>query len=144
MTPHPYIVPGLAVLPPPTAKKYTCQHVFNCVLTAFDLEGADLRKSNRETHTVVARHTYHWLARRYSVSSLANIGCLSLRDHSTVLHSARISPDLYKQNYKGYREYMRLAEAYVIDSRRPASGVDPLPSVKGNQIAKHKGEHNMT
>ena len=56
----------------------------------------------RQCTVVMARHAYCMLAKRYTGCTVAQIGDLIGRDHSTVVHSIKTSNDLLDVGYQPY------------------------------------------
>ena len=65
--------------------------VLYMVCSYHGVEPDDVKGKSRVQHLVTARQTYCHLARRYTRSTLKQIGSIINRDHATVIHSDKLT-----------------------------------------------------
>lgn len=87
---------------PPLYSK-TLIRIEGLVCKVFDVTPEDIRSKSRKASFVLPRHTFMYLARETTKTSLAKIGeHLNFRDHSTVIHGVSSIKDrlFWDKNFK--------------------------------------------
>jgi hypothetical protein len=59
------------------------------VTEVFGVTRLELESQRRNPHLVRARHTFYWLARRFTACSFPQMGAWFNRDHTSVLHGVK-------------------------------------------------------
>ena len=66
-----------------------CIHIARRVCDEHNISWMDMISNRRARKTVIARHTYFYLAHRGTKASLITIGKAIDKDHSTVMHGLK-------------------------------------------------------
>ncbi len=82
--------------------------IADAVLVVFSITRDQFQSRNRKWHLTAARQYYCYFAKQSTDASLAAIGSLIRRDHSTVWHSVRMATDRIVLDKRFNRYYNRI------------------------------------
>lgn len=80
-----------------------------------DVTKIDITEKKRDLNNVMARCLYYYFAKKLTKESLAAIGKVSKKDHSTVIHSLS-KFDMYYKYYSFFRDCKEQIEIEIINS----------------------------
>jgi len=93
----PYVYAGLGV------KKVTFSKIQKVICSHFKVDFSDIESKSRERKFVIPRQLIAYFCKIYLDETLAEIGNLVNRDHSTVLNSIKVINN-YNETLKGFSD----------------------------------------
>jgi hypothetical protein len=112
-----YSFPGVSIIEE-DARKYNAplDIIEMAVCKAFFVEPEILHSKTRKREVVKARHTFYWLAKKYTLLSLARIGLHFKQDHANVLQSIEQVDNMIDSKDKAFLPLIRTAENKLISN----------------------------
>ena len=101
----PYIFAGLLKIKPKMSRKttYIKERIIKAVKDNTSVSMEEIRSQKRTKHIVEARHLLNYCLRKYTYLTTLEVGKITNRDHSSVIHSTRViendlfyQPNIYK------------------------------------------------
>lgn len=77
-----------------TKNEQTWHDVMRAVCQTFNLTPDEIQSQNRKQELIFARHMFCYLCRKHLQMSLADIGRILMRDHSTIINAVSKASDL--------------------------------------------------
>lgn len=110
-----YAFPGISILQEDTRQLNAhLSLIEKAVCQAFYLRPEDLHSNTRKREIVKARHTFYWLAKKYTLLSLSRIGLHFKQDHANVFQSIDQVDNMIDAKDKVFLPLIRTAENKLI------------------------------